>query len=43
MSAFMSDTSDTARLEKTFDPSTMESQLYALWEEQGCFKGWARA
>ncbi len=34
----MSDTSDTARLEKTFDPSTMESQLYALWEEQGCFK-----
>ena len=34
----MSDTSDTARLEKTFDPSTMESQLYALWEERGCFK-----
>ena len=34
----MSDSSDTARLEKIFDPGTMESRLYTLWEKQDCFK-----
>ena len=28
---------DTAMLEKTFDPATVEPRLYAAWEQSGAF------
>ena len=30
--------SDTGKLDKTFDPTAIETRLYEAWEDEGCFK-----
>ena len=30
--------SESAELAKTYDPSQVESEIYALWEQNGCFR-----
>jgi valyl-tRNA synthetase len=34
----MSDTTPAQKLDKTFDPSSLETRLYETWESSGCFK-----